>query len=74
MKRSHDGKKLLVNLEINKIRFTVVNVYALNDIQSRNYFLKAQSFVNKHRERKNVLLCGDFNCHLNNEQDISSRF
>lgn len=39
--RSNDGRKLLLNLEINDYKFTVVNIYAPNDNQNRIDFLKS---------------------------------
>ena len=68
------GRLLLLNLEIDKQEFTVVNVYAPNEVHDRNVFFRnMQSFINSYASNKNrLIIAGDYNCVLS-ESDIVTR-
>ena len=75
--KSNDGRKIIMNIVLNDRTFTIVNVYAPNDTQNRiDFFKRLNSFIRKHNPCENIILSGDFNCHLGtcNEQDKSIRY
>lgn len=72
--RSTDGRKLLLNFEINEFRFTVVNVYSPNNKQNRIVFNLLSFIKTNTRKLKTYYLCWDFNCRLDNVQDKKSHF
>ena len=75
VRRCDDGRKILINLEIDGNAFTIVNIYAPNDIQKRcRFFKKLKTFISKHSLNENMVMCGDFNCQLNNAADKSVRY
>ena len=75
VKRSIDGRKILINLEINKNVFTIINVYAPNEVKKRcEFFKKLKTYIAKHCINENIILCGDFNCQLSNNTDKSASF
>ena len=73
--RSLDGRKLLVNVKYEESFFTIVNIYAPNNEDSRIEFFKRMSIFISHNsiDVSNIVLCGDFNCKLDCQQDRSAR-
>ena len=59
-----DGRKLLINIEHNGQTYSIVNIYAPNDVNQRKDFLmKSSNWILDKAENDNCLiLCGDFNC------------
>ena len=64
--RSSDGRKILLNIKINDILYSIVNLYAPNKIGDRKaFFTTTNSWVRKFAlSKENLLVCGDFNCKL----------
>ena len=72
VKRAIDGRKILINVELNGYIFSLINIYAPNTGSKRSEFFKnLQCFITKHCLNDNILICGDFNCQLNDEKDKS---
>ena len=72
--KSSDGRKLLLNISIDDHPITLVNVYAPNNQTDRcEFFKRMQTWVSQHANTlENLILCGDFNCVLDNSSDKSS--
>jgi exonuclease III len=72
--KSSDGRKLLVNISIDDHPITVMNVYAPNNQTDRcALFKRMQTWVSQHANTlENLILCGYFNCVLDNSSDKSS--
>ena len=70
-----NGRLLLLNLEIDKQEFTIVNVYAPNEIQDRISFLgHMKSAIDTHAVNKNrLIIAGDFNCVLSENDRITRK-
>lgn len=63
VKISIDGRKILMNVEFDSKMYTIVNIYAPNDINKRFDFFKiVHTFITKNCLNKNTVLRGDFNC------------
>ena len=72
VKRAIDGRKILINVELNGYIFSLINIYAPNTGSKRSeFFENLQCFITKHCLNDNILICGDFNCQLNDEKDKS---
>ena len=71
----NNGRLLLLNLEIDKQEFTIVNVYAPNEMQDRISFFKyMKSVVDTHAVNKNrLIIAGDFNCVLSENDGITRK-
>ena len=71
----NNGRLLLLNLEIDKQEFTIVNVYAPNEMQDRISFFKyMKSVVDTHAVNKNrLIIAGDFNCVLSENDRITRK-
>lgn len=64
-----DGRWLFLKVKINGIELIFVNVYVLNFVKYRNdFFIKLNSFLYKRCvvDFDNIIMCGDFNCKINN--------
>lgn len=63
---SNDGRKLLVNFNMDNTTITVVNVYAPNVMNTRRDFFKRLSSWIKQKAANisSIIICGDFNCAL----------
>lgn len=71
-KKSLDGRKMLLNVDINGEIFSIINVYAPNILNNRHiFFTKLKSFIEKNCLNDNIILCGDFNCQINDTSDKS---
>lgn len=75
-RKSVDGRKLLFNVKINEQNVTLVNVYASNKDTSRIFFFKRlKTYINIHKLlQSHVILCGDFNCNMNNINEKVLKF
>ena len=62
--RDNDGRILLVNVEINKVEYSICTVYCPNDVSDCTAFLhNVKQFVKCHASSvTNILVGGDFNC------------
>lgn len=60
------GRKILVNFKIGDISYSLANIYAPNKEACNIDFLKGvKRFIIKNSiNTENIILCGDFNCHL----------
>ena len=69
------GRLLLLNLEIDKQEFTVVNVYAPNEVHDRIVFFRyMQSFINSYASNKNRLIIdGDYDCVLSESDRVTRK-
>ena len=72
--KDNDGRILLVNIEINKVEYSICNVYCPNDVSDRIAFLHyVKQFVKCHAtSTANTLIGGDFNC-VDDPMDKASR-
>ena len=72
-KSDNGGRIVLVNVVINNIGYTLVNVYAPNTAAERvTFFCQLRQFVNMHAINKSRLIIGgDFNCVLNSNDRLS---
>lgn len=71
-KKSLDGRKMLLNVEINGEIFSIINIYAPNVLSNRQFFFtKLKSFIEKNCLNDKIILCGDFNCQINDTCDKS---
>ena len=63
---SDNGRKLLINTELNGIQFCVICLYAPNSEVERNmFFLELQEWISDNCcSLANIILAGDFNCCL----------
>ena len=70
------GRLLLLNLEIDKQEFTVVNVYAPNEVHDRIMFFRyMQSFISSYASNKNrLIIAGDYNCVLSESDRVTKKF
>ena len=67
-----DGRKILINVELNGYIFSLINIYAPSTgSKGSEFFKNLQCFITKHCLNDNILICGDFNCQLNDEKDKS---
>lgn len=67
-----DGRRILINFEIDSKIFILVNIYVLNDVNKRcEFFKKLKVFILKNCINENIILCGDFNCNMFNSVDKS---
>ena len=67
-----NGRVILSNIEIAKQMFTLVNVYAPNDVKLRNsFFINLDSFVKEYALGE-LIFGGDFNTVLNPDMDRES--
>ena len=64
VKTCSEGKKLLVNLSINNVYYTIVSLYAPNNIENRIQFLKqaSQWIIKNSQHDSHVIVAGDMNC------------
>lgn len=70
VRKSIDGRRILINIEIDSKIFTLVNIYAPNDANKRcEFFKKLKVFISKNCINENIILCGDFNCNMSNNAD-----
>ena len=69
--RSRDGRRLLVNIRYEENVFTLVNIYAPNQIKERcDFFKRISSWCNQYTiNKENFVIGGDFNCDLDNENN-----
>lgn len=75
VKKSIDGRKILLNVEFDSEIFTIVNIYAPNDINKRiDFFKRVYTFITKNCLNENIIVCGDFNCRFNDKQDKSKNY
>ena len=71
---SIDGRRLFLKVKIDDDIFSLVNVYAPNNIKERcTFYAKLHKFLNNKISEENVIICGDFNCKIDNTADKSSR-
>lgn len=75
VRKSNDGRRILINLELDGNVFTIVNIYAHNNVSAGcEVFKKLNYFLSKYRMNENIIICGDFNCKTNNLADKSVRY
>ena len=70
-----NGRLILLNLEISKKQFTIVNVYAPNDVNERIiFFRRVHSFIDTYAINEgNLIVGGDFNCVLSGDDRMSGK-
>lgn len=62
-KKLLDGRKMLLNVDINGEIFFIINVYVFNILNNRYiFFIKLKFFIEKNCLNDNIIFCGDFNC------------
>ena len=66
-KTDQNGNMLILDLEIERKRLTLANIYGPND-DSPNFFLKVQESIEEF-DNEIVIICGDFNLVQNQELD-----
>ena len=72
VKSAIDGRKILINVELNGYIFSLINIYAPYTGSKREEFFKnLQCFILKHCLNDNIVICGDLNCQLNDGKDKS---
>lgn len=61
---SDDGRRILINVKVNNELYTIVNLYAPNNVKDRIDFLKkTKAWVKKYAKDEDMLIiCGDINC------------
>ena len=71
----HHGRLILLNIEINEHVYTLVNLYAPNDIQERIvFFRQIMSFINAHAINKSkLIIAGAFNCALSENDRVPGK-
>lgn len=75
VRKSNDGRRILINLELDGNVFTIIDMYAPNNVSARcEFFKKLKYFISKYRMNENIKLCGDFNCKTNNLPDKNVRY
>lgn len=69
-KKSLDGRKMLLNVKINGEYFSTINVYDPYVLStSQFFFYKIKIHYRKNSLNDNLILCGDFNCQINDISD-----
>ena len=65
-KSMNNGRTLMVNIEHNNTKYTLVNIYAPNRINERcEYYKKMKNNIESFSHNlNNLLICGDLNCSL----------
>ena len=59
--KDNEGRLLLINVEINNAIYTIINIYAPNNMKKRNIFFKqVDRFINEHSICQ-IILAGDYN-------------
>lgn len=66
-KKDERGNMLILDLELEGKRFTLVNIYGPNE-DSPDFFLKVQEIIEEY-DNEYVIICGDFNLVQNQELD-----
>lgn len=74
VRKSIDGRRILINLKLDGNVFTIVKIYAPNDVSTRWIFQKTKVLYIMHRMNENIILSGDFNCKMHNIADKSVRY
>ena len=61
---SDDGRKLLINIEHNGQNYSVVSIYAPNEVNHRkDFFVQTKRWITDRASNDScMLICGDFNC------------
>ena len=64
VKTCSEGRKLLLNLSINNVYYTIVSLYTPNNIENRIQFLKqaSQWIIKNSQHDSHVIVAGDMNC------------
>ena len=59
--KDNEGRLLLINVEINNAIYTIINIYAPNNMNKRNTFFKqVDKFINEYSIGQ-IILAGDYN-------------
>ena len=59
--KDNEGRLLLINFEINNVIYTIINIYAPNNMNKRNTFFKqVDRFINEYSIGQ-IILAGDYN-------------
>jgi exonuclease III len=66
--RSKDARKILLNVEVNGDKFTLVNIYAPNKQNLLiDFYKRATSWIPQYSDEDNlIIISGDMNCNENN--------
>jgi hypothetical protein len=74
--KTDNGRKLLINLNIEDTAYTLINIYAPNNEGCRLDFYKGlkRFILNNSINLSDIILGGDFNCHIESERDKSSKY
>ena len=64
--KDKDSRKILINLEIAGVPYTLVNIYAPNGEMERvKFYKRALKWIKQYCEyENNIIICGDLNCCL----------
>lgn len=72
VRKLNDGRRILINFEFDGNVFIIVNIYVYNDVfVGCEVFKKLKYFILKYCMNENIIICGDFNCKMNNFVDKS---
>lgn len=68
---SNDGRKLLINAEIDDKLLTIINIYASSKETDRSAFFHSLNMLISLRSQQDskIIMGGDFNCNINKEND-----
>lgn len=72
--KSVDDRRLLISINYNYQKLTLVNVYAPNNEKDRiDFFKRVITWINQNAiNLDNVILCGDFNCQIDTNNLIKA--
>jgi len=73
VKECHEGRLLVVNIDINGHVYSIINVYSPNNLNERLQFLcELSEWIDKYAlNKKNIIIGGDLNC-VNERKDRKS--
>ena len=61
--RDDAGRKVMVNIEIDNVPYSVVSIYCPNNISERIEFLNSTiNWINEYKSSNNLIIAGDVNC------------
>ena len=61
--KDDDGRKLMVNIEIDNKQYSVINIYCPNNIKDRIDFLTdTMDWIDEFKCSDDIIMCGDVNC------------
>ena len=66
IKKSDDGRKLLLTIKIDEKIYNIFNIYAPNNYSEKlKFYKKCDTWISQNlNDNSNIIFCGDFNCTL----------